>query len=645
MKFKILLKYFYHRLIDLLKNKNFYFVLLTIVPFIGMDWATRIFTKKIGFVELSFFPPWFFTIIWSLFFVGFSLSFKKKVAKILYSVFFIISFILFLVHNVYFCLTEEIFDFHLMELASEGSSYFMDALKATSIWVYVIGILMIALFIFIIIKLPTFEKNNYKVMSGFIIGFIILHLLAPLTLGKANDGLSWNTWYNKKNIYMNFNDNNKSFAITGLYEYSLRNFYLTFLVKDKTEDESQLDFLEAVFDVEEKEHKNEYTGMFKDKNVIFLQLEGIDNWLVTKDEMPNLYSLMTKSINFTNHYSFYNGGGSTFNSEFAVNTGYLTPISYTKNAYTFNRNTFTYSMANLFKEQGYRVNAFHMNSGEYYSRSINYKSWGYDNYYGLKDLGQYESNTYQLDRELILNETFYDLMFKGEGKFVNYLITYSPHTPFEPTRGVCKMILDLQDQEAKDAALEAGVEFVAPERNYSEEECVRIQAKETDYMIGLLIQALKDNGLYDNTVIVAYADHYLYTVNDKTILEQYKNTTNNLINHTPLFIWSSKVKKKSITKVTSQINILPTVLNLFGMKYHPIYYSGEDALDNSYSGIAFFNDYSWYDGKIYVDSNGITDGKLDPTLVSEKSEYVNYLIKKNDLILKYDYFKDLKKEF
>ena len=81
------------------------------------------------------------------------------------------------------------------------------------------------------------------------------------------------------------------------------------------------------------------------------------------------------------------------------------------------------------------------------------------------------------------------------------------------------------------------------------------------------------------------------------------------------------------------------------MKYHPIYYSGEDALDNSYSGIAFFNDYSWYDGKIYVDSNGITDGKLDPTLVSEKSEYVNYLIKKNDLILKYDYFKDLKKEF
>ena len=642
MKIKILAKYFYHRLIELLKNKNFYFVLLTIVPFISMDLATRLFLK-LKFVKLSYFPPWFFTIIWSVFFVGFSFSFKKKIAKTIYSVFFAISFLLFLVHNVYFCLTQEIFDFHLMEMAGEGSAYFGDALKATSIWVYVVAVSIIAAFIFILIKAPTFEKNNYKLMISFIIGFIILHLLAPFTLGKANDGLSWNTWYNKRNIYINFNDGNKSFAITGLYEYSLRNFYLTFMVKDKTEDESQIEFLNSVFDVEETEHQNEYTGIFKDKNVIFIQLEGIDNWLVDKETMPNLYSLMSKSINFTNHYSFYNGGGSTFNSEFAVNTGYLTPISYTKNAYTFNRNTFTYSMANLFKKQGYSVNAFHMNSGEYYSRTINYKSWGFDNYYGLKDLKQYTDNSYQLDRELILNETFYKLMFQQEGKFVNYLITYSPHTPFSPDRGVCKMLLDLQDQEAELVALENGEEFIAPERLYTEEECVRIQAGETDYMVGLLIQALQDNGLYDNTIIVAYADHYLYTVSDKTILDQYKDTTNNLINHTPLFIWGSDIKKKTINKVTSQINILPTVLNLFGMEYHSLYYSGEDALDKSYSGIAFFNDYSWYDGKIYVDSNGIANETADPALISEKNEYVNYLIKKNDLVLKYDYFKGLKK--
>ena len=629
MKFKIIIKHLRNKAINLLKNKNFYFLILSIVPFFSMDLITRIFTSKIGFVKFAFFPAWFFTIIWVLFFLGFSLSFKKGIAKVLYSLFFCFSIFLFLLHNVYFQLTEEIFDFHLLELASEGSAYLVDALKATSIWFYLATLLVISSFIFCLIKLPTSKKNNYTLMISFIIGFIVLHLIAPITLGKPNAGLSWNTWYNYRNIYINFNDSNKSFRITGLYEYSMRNFYLTFIAKDKSEDESQLEFLKDLFDSEKTKTKNEYTGMFKGKNLIFLQLEGIDDWLVSKETMPNLYSLMSKSINFTNHYSFYNGGGSTFNSEFAVNTGYLTPISYTKNAYTFNKNTFTYSMAKLFKNAGYTVNAFHMNSGEYYSRTINYKSWGFDNYYGLKDLGIYTDNSYQLDRELILNENFYDLMFKNQEKFVDYIITYSVHTPFSSERGVCKMILDLKEDEE--------------EKTYTEEECIRIQASETDYMIGLLIQALKENGLYDNTVIVAFADHYLYTVSDKTILEQYKNTSNNLINHTPLFIWSSKIKKKTITKVTSQINILPTVLNLFGLDYNPLYYSGEDALDKNYSGIAFFNDYSWYDGKIYVDSNGVSSGKANQKTINDKSEYVNYLIKKNDLILKYDYFKILKK--
>ena len=103
------------------------------------------------------------------------------------------------------------------------------------------------------------------------------------------------------------------------------------------------------------------------------------------------------------------------------------------------------------------------------------------------------------------------------------------------------------------------------------------------------------------------------------------------------------VKKKTITKVTSQINILPTVLNLFGLEYHKTYYTGEDALDKNYSGIAFFNDYSWYDGSIYVDGNGLPDKSVSQEVINEKSEYVNYLIKKNDWVLKNDYFKELKK--
>ncbi len=108
----------------------------------------------------------------------------------------------------------------------------------------------------------------------------------------------------------------------------------------------------------------------------------------------------------------------TFNSEFAVNTGYITPLSYNKNAYTFNKNNFPNSMAHIFKNLGYSVNAFHMNSGEYYSRKVNYLNWGYDNYYGLIDMFDYKDKSYELDRELILNEDFSKLMFSDEGNFV-----------------------------------------------------------------------------------------------------------------------------------------------------------------------------------------------------------------------------------
>jgi hypothetical protein len=86
--------------------------------------------------------------------------------------------------------------------------------------------------------------------------------------------------------------------------------------------------------------------------------------------------------------------------------------------------------------------------------------------------------------------------------------------------------------------------------------------------------------------------------------------------------------------------VLPTVLNLFGVEFNKNNYIGTDALANKYSGIAFFNDYSWYDGNVYVDNGEVTnDKKISPEKLLEKNEYVSYLIKKNDLTLKYNYFK------
>ena len=552
--------------------KKYYYILLLALPFILIDLFTR---YKVKFYGLLKPVPNLFTIIWITLLLGISLYPKKKIGKIIYSIIFVLSLAIYLVNNVYFSMTGVFFDFSMVLLAGEGSEYLLDSIKNCDVSVYLFLIPIFITFILAFKVYPNNEKRNYKRFLYPFIVFIVLHTITPLFLGKANEELTWSTWRNPRNIYNSFNDNNKSMTVSGIYEYTARNFYITFLKNKNTTNEEDIKFLKEEYSKEIEINKNKYTGKYKDNNLIMIQLEGLDSWLVNKNDTPTIYNLMKNSINFTNHYSYYNGGGSTFNSEFAVNTGFITPLSYTQNAYTFNKNSFPYSLAHLFKEQGYTVNAFHMNTKEYYSRGTNYKNWGYDNYYGLVDQNTYKDNSYYLDRELLLNEEFKDKMFSRE-KFVDYIITYTNHMPFNPEKGNCKMLLDLDSKDAEN----------------------------TSYL--------------DKTTIVVFTDHYLYTLSDKTILDKYKNTSNNLINHTPFFIYTNNKDKKTVKTVTSQLNILPTILNLFGIDYNPNYYIGEDALNNN-------NRY------------------IKPDLLEQKNYYVNYLVKKNDLTLKYNYFKEIEK--
>ena len=617
---------------------KYYYILIVSLPFILIDIITRILGHKIHFYGILRLVPILFTLSYITLGVASSLLLEKKKGKILYIALFIISFALFITNNIYYSMTNTFFDFSLILLASEGSEYFMDAILNCNIWVYISSIIIIISFIFGLKYFKGNNQTNLKAIIKVFFLFLIVHTITPLFLGKANDSLSWSTWRNPRNIYINFNDNNKSMMVSGIYEYSIRNFYITFIKTKKSNNYEDINFLEEEYNKEEENYSTSYTGKYKDKNLILLQLEGIDNWLITEKDTPTLYNMMNNSINFTNHYSYYNGGGSTFNSEFAVNTGFITPLSYTQNAYTFNKNYFPYSLANLFKASDYSVNAFHMNDSEYYSRGTNYKNWGYENYYGLKDLGTYKDDSYTLDRELILNETFQEKMFNSE-KFVDYIITYSGHLPFTTEKGVCKKLV-IEDILKEENLEELPNYYILPEM--TEEDCARRQAKETDYMVELLLNTLQEKGLLENTVIVVFTDHYLYTLSDQTILDKYKETGNNLINKTPFFIWDNGETKKKITSVTSQLNIMPTLLNLFGLEYHPNYYIGEDALNNNYHGIVFFSDYSWYDGNVYVDGGIVTNNKnIDQIALEDKNYYINYIIRKNDLTLKYNYFKKI----
>lgn len=628
---------------DLLKKiytdyiKKYGYIFLIFLPFLLMDIIIRSFGNGTNLYKVWNIIPNLFTITWACLFIGISLSLKSKIGKWVYLGVNILFLIMFLTNGIYYSMTHNFFDFILLESTSEGAPYMMDCIKNCNIWIYIWFVIIIFTIYVGFRKIPKKDNFNYKNVIIVVLIFLLIHLLLPNLYGSANSSLEWNTWQNPRNIYKNFNDANKSMSITGLYEYTIRNFYITFLQTEEEETSEDYEFLMEAFSVNNNE-VNKYTGIFKNKNLIFVQLEGIDDWLLTEKDMPTLYGMLNNSFVFQNHYSYYNGGGSTFNSEFAVNTGFITPLSYTQNAYSFNKNSFPYSMANMFKNQDYVVNAFHMNSGEYYSRQTNYTNWGYDKYYGLLDINDYKDKSYTLDRELINDVTFQERMFPKDSKFVDYLITYSNHLPFTNTKGVCKLLYDMEMD--LDDTVDTGEESSSMFVQLTEEECIRKQAHETDYMMELLLKKLTELNLIDDTVIVVFTDHYLYTVEDKTILDKYKNTSNNLINKTPFFIWQNNMKRTNIKEVTSQLNILPTTLNLFGINYNANYYIGSDALSQNYKGIVFFSDYSWYDGNIYVENGVIANNKSSSQeYLDEKNYYIHYLTKKNDLALKYNVFK------
>lgn len=129
------------------------------------------------------------------------------------------------------------------------------------------------------------------------------------------------------------------------------------------------------------------------------------------------------------------------------------------------------------------------------------------------------------------------------------------------------------------------------------------------------------------------------------ILSKHKITYDHRIDNTPFFIWSANMKGKIINKASCQLDILPTVLNLFGIPFQENTMIGRDIFDKNNSGLAIFSDFSWIDGKILFNNGNIvklkniSDNEIDEKYILNNNKEVRDRYKQNDLTLKYDYLK------
>jgi len=179
---------------------------------------------------------------------------------------------------------------------------------------------------------------------------------------------------------------------------------------------------------------------------------------------------------------------------------------------------------------------------------------------------------------------------------------------------------------------------------HQEEDCMYLKARLVDDMFTRLLAELEARGELENTVIVAYTDHYTYGINDtQLVLDRSGVDDMLLLEKTPCFIWSANGPTLQEDKVLNTSDLLPTVLNLLGVD-SPYSYLGRDAFDASYAGYAFFPNGSWVSqGVAYNASNQRTmllepDAQATPELMEEMSALLAQYVRINNLILETDYY-------
>lgn len=378
--------------------------------------------------------------------------------------------------------------------------------------------------------------------------------------------------------------------------------------------------------------QNKYTGMFKDKNLIVITAEAFSPIAVNEALTPTLYKLVNQGFTFTNFYSpiYY---VSTSDGEYVSLTSLL-PKESVWSFYKSSKNYLPYVYGNVFKNLGYETYAFHDGQYKYYDRNLSHPNMGYKYMAcgnGLEKLMNCKKWP-QSDLEMI-NATFD--MYSNEEKFVAYYMSISGHLEYN---------FYGNNMANKNKALVADTEYSDKIEAY-----IACQI-ELDKALEELINKLKEKDILDDTVIVLSADHYPYgltndDINSVTPLEDAKFD----IHKNNLIIWSNTMKKNiKIDKIAESLDILPTILNLFGINYDSRLLIGKDILSDT-DGLVILNDRSWITkyGKYNASTQkftSLTEEEIPENYVNKINEIVanKFVISKN--ILDTNYYKHVFKE-
>lgn len=342
--------------------------------------------------------------------------------------------------------------------------------------------------------------------------------------------------------------------------------------------------------------RNEYTGLFEGYNLIFLTAEGFCPYAVREDLTPTLYRLIHSGFVFTNYYVPL-WQTSTSDGEYVNLTGLIPDGQFSMRKTGENGNDMAFSLPKYFAREGVGSMAYHNNSMDYYDRHITHNNLGYIfKASKLGNLSEAEWGQYLFPLEhYSWPASDLEMMQSTMPEYVNrdrfhvYYMTVSGHMNYSFTGN---------SMSSKNRDAVAGLDMSENARAYI---ACNI---ELDKALAYMLEELEAAGQLEKTVICMSADHYPYEMSQeemdelagKSVAENRDLYRNNLI------LWNAGMEDEPVIvdKVCGAMDLMPTLLNLFGFEYDSRLFAGKDIFSED-EGMVIFNDRSFITDTVIYD--------------------------------------------
>ena len=586
-----------------------------------------------------------------------SLFKNNKVNKIISIILWFAITIIFIAQFIYNSFYKSIFGISALGVADQAADF------AGTIWTHIVEsapilICMLLPFVFVLFlslrKIITHDRLELKYSIVLLLS-TYLFAYTSLELHTKADVQAYELYFDTKDIYQSTNefgllngvilDTVKS--ITGFEEkvdvievkefqkeantlYNMSDIDFESLIKNESDE--TVKNMHRYFESQEPTKQNEYTGIFAGKNLIFITAEGFSYLAVDEKYTPTLYKMANSGLVFDNYYQPI-WSCSTSDGEFSNMLSIIPGVSTC--SYKSATNTYLpYQFGLLFKKYNYDTLAFHGWTYTYYNRdeiypNLGYTYYGYDRYHThYKNALQGIKDSWPTSDVDVVNAMY--PYIKDNKRYVAYMMSISGHLQYS---------FGGNDMSKKNKSLVSDMNASIPIKAYMAANI------EFDKSMELLLQKLEEDGTINNTVIVIAADHYPYGLTYDEIREYDKSVQNKTFDmyQNQLIIYNPELKETHITKNAYSVDVLPTILNMFGVEYDSRLLIGSDIMSDS-DDLVIFHDKSWITSKGRYDYmkksfEKFTDEELTSDYIQTINNKVDMKMKMSKLIISKDYYR------